>query len=126
MHHSFKPKYYDLVGDKNTKLKVIQANHVACFYFYGVIMVRIWSNNNSINNMWSVCEVLDVVPSVKQYMPQDAYKDFYCCIHCVDDLEVDMDKKLDNYISNLQVEGDNTTATHQIKFDIVEDGFNSW
>lgn len=77
MHHCFKPKYYDLMGIKKHVIKFIRANHIACFY--GVIMARIWSNKTSINNMWSVHEILDAFPSVKECMPQDVCKNLYCC-----------------------------------------------
>ena len=53
MYHGFKPKYYDPMGDwKKEEFKYITADHVA--RFYGVMMARIWSNNSSIETMWSV------------------------------------------------------------------------
>ena len=52
-------------------------------------MDRIWSNSSSINNMWSVREILDAVPCVKELMPQDADRDLYHCMHFVDDWEAD-------------------------------------
>lgn len=55
MHHDFKSKYYNLVGDgKKDAFKYITGAYVA--WFYGVMMTRIWSNNTSITNMWLVCE----------------------------------------------------------------------
>ena len=56
-------------------------------------MASILSNNTSINNMWSVREILDAVPSVKESMPQDAYKDSYYCMHFDGDREVDSNSK---------------------------------
>ena len=68
VHHSFKPKYYNPMGDKKDEFnKFIQANHVA--QIYGVMMARIWFNNNSVNAKWSVCEILDVVFCVKESIP---------------------------------------------------------
>ena len=88
VHHSYKPKYYDLMGDgKTEEFKYITADHIA--RFYGVMMARIWSNNSSIDNMWSIRKILDTVPFVKESMPQDAYKDLYRCMHFVDDWEAD-------------------------------------
>ena len=53
VYHGFKPKYYDPMGDgKKEEFKYITADHVA--RFYGVMMARIWSNNSSIETMWSV------------------------------------------------------------------------
>ena len=46
MHHDFKPKYYDSMGDKKkNECKYIIVDHVA--RFYGVMMARIRSNNTS-------------------------------------------------------------------------------
>ena len=83
LYHTFKLKYYNPVGAKKDDFKYIQTNHVT--RFYGVMMARIWSNNTSVANMWSVREILDDVPSMKESMPQDAYKDLYGCTHFVDD-----------------------------------------
>ena len=47
------------------------------------------------DNMWSVREVLDAVLSVKEYMPQDVYKNLDHCMHFVDDWEADLDSKWD-------------------------------
>ena len=58
-------------------------------------------------------------------MPYNKYKDMYCCMHFVDDLRFDIDSKCNEYFSDQNVEGTNTIATHQTKFGIVEDGFNS-
>ena len=58
-------------------------------------------------------------------MPQDTYKDLYHCMHFVDESKADLDSEWDKYFINPKVEGDDTTATHQTKFDLVEDGFNS-
>ena len=91
-HHDFKPKYYGPVGDSTKDdFKYIIGDHVV--RFYGVMMARIWLNNTSIDNMWLVREILDSVPSVKELMPQDAYKDLYCYMHFVDDWEADSDSK---------------------------------
>ena len=50
VHHGYKPKYYDPMGDKPKNIcTYITADHVA--RFYGVMMARIWPNNASINNM---------------------------------------------------------------------------
>ena len=92
VHHGFKPEYYDLMGDgKKKEYKYITGDHVA--RFYGVTMARIWSKYTSINNMWSVRKILDTVPSVKELMPQDTYKDFHCCIHFIDNWEADSDSE---------------------------------
>ena len=124
LHHDYKPKYYDPMGDKPKNIcKYITANHVA--RFYGVMMARIWSNNSSIDNMWSVREILDAVPSVKEAMPQDAYKDLYRCMHFVDDWEADTHSEWEEYFMDPKVEADDGTATHRTKFSIVKDGWNS-
>ena len=84
VYYDFKPKYYDPMGDiKKEEFKYITGDHVA--RFYGVMMARIGLNNTLINNMWTVREILDVVPSVKESMPQDVFKDLYPCMHFVDD-----------------------------------------
>ena len=120
MHHDFKPQYYDPMGDKKkNEYKYITADHVA--RFYGVMIARIWSNNTSIDNMWSVREILDAVPPVKESMPQDAYKDIYRCMHFVDDWEVDSDSEWDEYFMDPKVGGVGSTATHRTKFSIVKD-----
>ena len=88
-HHDFKPKYYDPVGDSTKdNCKYITGDH-----FYGVTMARILSNNTSIDNMWLVRKILDSVPSMKESMPQDAYKELYYCMHFVDDWEADSDSE---------------------------------
>ena len=110
-HHGYKPKYYDPAGDKKkNEFKYITADHVA--RFYGVMMARIWSNNTSIDKMWSVREIFDAVPSVKESMPQDAYKDLYCCMHFVDDWGADTNSKWEEYFMDLKVEDDGDTSTH--------------
>ena len=124
VHHGFKPKYYDSMGDgKKEEFKYITADHVE--QFYGVMMARIWSNNSSIETMWSVREILDAVPCVKELMPQDAYKDLYCCMHFVDDWEADSDSEWEEYFMDPKVGGVGSTAAHQTKFSMVEDGWNS-
>ena len=124
VYHGFKPKYYDPMGDgKKEEFKYITADHVA--RFYGVMMARIWSNNSSIETMWSVREILDAVPSVKEAMPQDAYKDLYRCMHFVDDWEGDADTEWEEYFMDPKVEHDGSTAAHRTKFSMVEDGWNS-
>ena len=83
-------------------------DHVA--RFYGVMMARIWSNNFSIDNMWSVREILDAVPCVKEWLPQDAYKGLYRCMHFVDDWEADSDSEWEKYFIDPKVGGDGSTA----------------
>ena len=58
LHHVFMPKYYDQLGIKE---------------------------NDSIAIMWLLREILDAVPSVKESIPQDVYKELYHCMHFVDD-----------------------------------------
>ena len=124
MHHDFKPKYYDPMGDKKkNECKYITADHVA--RFYRVMMARIWSNNTSIDNMWSVCKILDAVPSVKELMPQDVYTDLYRCMHFVDNWEADLDSEWEEYFMDPKVGGVGSTETHRTKFSIVKDGFDS-
>ena len=83
-----------------------------------------FSNNTLINNMFSICECLDSVSCVKEAITQDAYKEFYWRMHFVDDWEADGDEEWEKYILDIKVVVDNTTATHQSKFSIVEDGSN--
>ena len=47
-------------------------------------------------------------------------------MHFIDDWEVDWNSKWDEYVSDAKMGVDDTTATYQTKFGIVEDGFNSW
>ena len=102
VHHCFKPKYYDPMGDgKKEELKCSTSDHVA--KFYGVMMTRIWLNNTSIDNMWLVHEILDAVPSVKESIPQDAYKDLYRSMNFVDDWEVNSDSEWDEYFMDSKV-----------------------
>lgn len=49
----------------------------------------------------------------------------YCCMHFVDNLKVDSDSKWDKYFSDQKVGGTDTTTTHQTKFGIFREGFNS-
>ena len=99
------------MGDDNKEeFRYITADHVA--RFYGVTMTQIWSNNTSINNMWSDCEILDAVPSVKELMPQNSYKDLYHCMHFVDDWEADSDSEWDEYFIDPKVGDVGSTATH--------------
>ena len=124
MYHGFKPKYYDPMGDgKKEEFKYITADHVA--RFYGVMMARIWSNNSSIETMWSVREILDAVPCVKESMPQDAYKDLYRCMHYVYDWEGDAESEWEEYFTDQKVGHDDSIATHRTKFSMVEDGWNN-
>ena len=76
------------------------------------MMVRIWLNNTSINNMWSVHKIMDSIPSAKELMPQDAYKDLYFFMHFIDDWEADSDNEWDEYFMDPKVESVNTTATY--------------
>ena len=75
--------------------------------------------------MWSVREILDAVPLVKEFMPQDAYKDLYRCMHFVDDWKADSDSEWEEYFVDPKVGGVGSKTTHRTKFSIVEDGFNS-
>ena len=62
--------------------------------------------------MWSVREIFDAVPSVKESMPQDAYKDLYRCMHFVDDWEADTDSEQEEYFMDIKVEAAGETANH--------------
>ena len=107
MHCGYKPKYYDLCGEKKDNICTeVQAHHIA--WFYGVMMARIFSSNTSIDTMFSVCECLDSVPCVKEAITQDAYKDLYCCMHFVDDWEADSNE-----------EWEDKAASHWSKFGIA-------
>ena len=68
---------------------------------------------------------MDSIPSAKELMPQDAYKDLYFFMHFIDDWEADSDNEWDEYFMDPKVESVNTTATYWAKFSLVEDGFNS-
>ena len=74
--------------------------------------------------MFSVCKCLDSVPCVKEAITQDACKDLYQCMHFVDDQEVGSDEEWEEFFHDTKVVVDETTAAHQSKFGIVEDGFN--
>ena len=90
-----------------------------------MIVVKIWSNNASIDNLWYICNVLDATLSVKESFPQDMYRNMYQCIHVVDEWEVDLDSKRNEYFSDPKVEDANTIAIHRTKFGFGEDGFKS-
>ena len=75
-------------------------------------MAKIWSNSTSIDNMWSVCKILDSVPSVTESMPQNASKDLYCYMYFVDDWGVNSDSECNEYFMDTKVRGVGTTATH--------------
>ena len=102
---------------------MIEAHHVA--YFCGALMARIFSSNTLIDTISSVHKCLDSVPCVKEAITQDAYKDLYGCKQFVDDWETDLDEEWDEFFHDTKVVVDDTTANHQLKFGIIEDGFNS-
>ena len=87
------------------------------------MMAQIFSSNSSIDNMFSVCECLDSVPCVKEAIAQDTYKDLYQYMHSVDDWEANLDEEWEEFFTKVVV--NDTTAAHQSKFGIIEDGFTS-
>ena len=102
MHHGYKPKYYDLCGEKKGNICIeFQVHHIA--RFYGVTMIRIFSSNPLIDTMFSVCQNLDSVPYVKEVITQDAYKDLYRCMHFVDDWEVDSEQEWREFFHDTKV-----------------------
>ena len=89
-------------------------------------MARIFFSKTSIANMLSVYKCLDAVGIVKEAITQDAHRDLYWCIHFVGDWEVDSNEEQEYvFLYDTKVVVDDTTASHQFKFAIVEDGFNS-
>ena len=124
MYHGYKLKYCDPCGQKKNICKEVQANYVACFY--GVTMVRIFSNNTSINIIFSVGGCLDAVDydCIKEAITQNEYKDLYHCMYFVDDWEADLDEEWNEFFSDSKVAIDDSTAIYQTKFGIIEDRFN--
>ena len=111
MHHGYKPKYYDLCGEKKGNICTeVQAHHIACFY--GIMMAIIFSSNTSIDNMFSVCKNLDSILCVNETITKDAYKDLYCCMHFVDDWEEDSDEEWQEFFHDTKVVVNDTTAAH--------------
>ena len=70
MHHGYKPKYNDLCWQKGDIYTEIKASHIAYFY-HGVMMAWIFSNNTLINNIKFVNEYLDTVSCGKAAITQD-------------------------------------------------------
>ena len=68
---------------------------------------------------------LDDVGCVKEAITQDAFKDLYWCTKFVYDSETDTDNEWVEYFLNAKIVADDATATHQEKFGITKDGFNS-
>jgi hypothetical protein len=66
---------------------------------------------------------LKAVSSIKEAMPQDAFKDLCRCMHFADDWEDDGERWSEKY-HHVKEEPSEETATHQRKFSILEDGYN--
>ena len=73
--YNYKPKYYDPFAEKGDFNKEIEGDHVC--RLYGVMMARMLSGNMSIEKMYSTWEWFDVIGSVNNCLPQDAFKDLY-------------------------------------------------
>ena len=84
-------------------------------------MIQIFSNSSSTENIFSVCECLDAVATVKESFTQSAYKQICYCMYLVINWEADIDEELSENLDDLKVGvGDSTT-----KCGIVKDGFNN-
>ena len=81
-HKEYTPKHF-----KPEKGYVITGDHVC--RFYGVVLARALTGNRSVEDIWSTRESLSAVPSIKESMTQDAFKDLCRCMHFADDWEED-------------------------------------
>ena len=122
--YGWKPKNYDRFADKKEFAKEIEAHHVS--RLYGVMMARLFASNSAIDSMFLERECFDAVGAVKECLTltQDAFKDLYRCMYFVDNWESDTDAEWDEFFSDSKVGIHPDTATHRVKFNILEDGYN--
>ena len=66
---------------------------------------------------------LKAVSSIKEAMPQDAFKDLCRCMHFADNWE-EVDEQWSEKYHHVKEEPSEETAKHQRKFGILEDGYN--
>ena len=113
----WKPKYYDPSNGK-----IILADHVV--RFFGCQSARMLKGFPSIDKTWSTRESLDAIGTVKESMPQDAFKDLYRCLHFDDDWEEDEGVDWGDIFTDEQVTSPDA-AKHRRKFANAEDAFNA-
>ena len=109
----YKPKFYN-----PKEGLVITTDHVA--RFYGVMLCRAMTGNKSILDIWSTRSVHKANPSIKECMPQDAFKDLCRCMHFADDWEGG-DLRWNEKYDDAKVETPEESARHRQKFGILED-----
>jgi len=112
---SFKPRHF-----KNGR--VIEGHHVA--RYYGCCLARMLSGNPSIKQMYSSRSPYDAVETVKNCMTLDAMKDLTRCLHFSDDWE-EHEEEWNTIYSDVKVEPDEDTASHRMKFSLLEDMYNN-
>ena len=118
----YKPKYYNPTPVEECNKVTIDADHVA--RFFGCQMARMLRGFPSIEETWSTRESLDAVGSVKDCMPQDAFKDIHRCMHFSDDWELEEDETWEDIYPDAQHEPSSDVAKHRRKFEHIEHGFN--
>jgi hypothetical protein len=120
MLHSIKtkgwtPKYYCPADEK-----VIIADHVA--RFFGCQPVLSLRGNPSIKHTWLTRESLDAIGTCMEYMPKNAFKDIYTCLHF--DNDWDDNDGWDNVYADQKRCSLDGTVHHCQKFSMFEEGFN--
>jgi hypothetical protein len=109
------PKYY-------TWDKVITADHVA--RFYGSCLAKMFMGNRSINQIFCTREIFNAVPSIQASMTKNALEDLTGCLHYSDDGDVMGGGDWDDIYDDPKVVAHPSTATHRLKHDQLEDGYN--
>ena len=113
----WKPRYYD-----PPRNHIILAEHVC--RFFGCQYTRMLHGFLSIDKTWPTRESLDVIGTVKESMPKDAFRDLYRCLHFTDDWdEEDGVEWNDIYLDENHTFPE--LAWHLRKFGDVEDAFNN-
>jgi hypothetical protein len=112
---AWRPKYY--FGDS-----VITADHVC--RFYGAYLAKMFMGNCSIKQIFCTREIFNAVPSIQAAMTKNALEDLTACLHYSDDWDLMGDGEWDHTYDDPKVEADASMASHRLKHDILEDGYN--
>ena len=121
MAYIMKEKQYKPVYYKPSDGVIITGDHICRFYV--IMLGRSLCGGKSIEDIWSTRSTFKAEGSIKESMPQDAFKDLCRCLHFADDWEEEDSQWMDTY-PHAKEEPAEDTARHRRKFAVIEDAYN--
>ena len=116
---NWRPKYYCQNGNGE-----ITGDHVA--RYYGTCLAKMHMGNRSIDQIFCTREYFNAVPPIQESMTKNCLEDLNACLHYSDDWDVMgvVGCKWDDTYDDPKVECDPSTASHRLKYGLVEDAYN--